>query len=61
MTTRRAVLGVGAVGALALGGLGYRAWDRGVFEFSENPAYWPWHDWQGYPSDGSHRALRAAI
>jgi hypothetical protein len=62
MATRRAVLGsVGAVGALALGGLGYRAWDRGVFQFSENPAYWPWHDWQGYPSDGSKRALRAAI
>ncbi|HEX3673080.1 MAG TPA: hypothetical protein VHU87_02300 [Rhizomicrobium sp.] len=61
MTTRRAVLGAGAIGALALGGLAYRAWDRGVFEFGDNPAYWPWRDWQGYPSDGSHRALRAAI
>jgi len=61
MTTRRALIGGGAVGALALAGLGVRGWDRGVFELEENPAYWPWHDWQGYASDGSHRALRAAI
>src|SRR4029077_1888123 len=32
MRTRRAMLfGASAVGALALAGLGYRAWDRGVF------------------------------
>ncbi|MGH6871552.1 MAG: Acg family FMN-binding oxidoreductase [Rhizomicrobium sp.] len=62
MTTRRGVLaGAGIVGAAALGGLGYRAWDRGVFEFGDNPAYWPWRDWQGYPGDGNTRALRAAI
>lgn len=61
MTTRRALIGAGAVGGVALAGLGFRAWDRGVYEFEENPAYWPWRDWQGYASDGSHRALRAAI
>ncbi|HEX4077664.1 MAG TPA: hypothetical protein VGG48_06675 [Rhizomicrobium sp.] len=61
MVSRRALIGAGVAGAAIVGGLGYRAWDRGVFEFSENPAYWPWHDWQGYPSDGTRRALRAAI
>src|SRR5271154_1010095 len=61
MTTRRALIGAGAAGVAVLGGLGWRGWDRGVFELEENPAYWPWRDWQGYASDGSHRALRAAI
>jgi hypothetical protein len=61
MVTRRTLIGAGAAGALVLGGLGWRGWDRGVFELEENPAYWPWHDWQGQASDGSHRALRAAI
>lgn len=61
MVSRRAVIGGGLVGAAVLGGLGYRAWDRGVVEFGDNPAFWPWRDWQGYPSDGNNRALRAAI
>jgi len=61
MVTRRTLIGASAAGALVFGGLGWRGWDRGVFELDENPAYWPWHDWQGYASDGSHRALRAAI
>ncbi|HTQ15172.1 MAG TPA: hypothetical protein VMH86_14965 [Rhizomicrobium sp.] len=62
MATRRGVLaGAGVIGAAALGGLAYRAWDRGVIPFGDNPAYWPWRDWQGYPGDGNARALRAAI
>jgi hypothetical protein len=61
MPTRRVLLGAGVAGAAVLGGLAYRAWDRGVIETGDNPAFWPWRDWQGYPSDGSHRALRAAI
>ena len=61
MPSRRFVVGAGLAGAAVLGGLFYRAWDRGVIETGDNPAYWPWRDWQGYPSDGSHRALRAAI
>jgi hypothetical protein len=62
MRTRRALL-IGGAGAatLALGGLGFRAWDRGVWSGGEGRAYWPWRDWQGYGADGIARPLRAAI
>jgi hypothetical protein len=60
--TRRALL-VGGIGAaaVALGGLGYRARDRGVWSVGEGPAYAPWSDWEGSPSDGIKRPLNAAI
>jgi hypothetical protein len=62
MRTRRALLfaGVGA-GALTLGGLGYRAWDRGVWSGGKGRAYVPWSEWQGTAADGIKRPLRAAI
>jgi len=62
MQTRRALL-VGGAGtaALALGGLGYRAWDRGVWLGGDGPAYSPWRDWEGNTADGIKRPLRAAI
>jgi nitroreductase len=47
--------------ALALGGLGFRAWDRGVWSGGDGPAYAPWKDWQGNILDGLKRPLRAAI
>jgi nitroreductase len=59
MVSRRAV--VGGVGALALAGLGYRAWDRGVFTSGEGPAYAPWGEWRGQDADGAQRPLHAAI
>jgi nitroreductase len=58
-TTRRIVLG--GAGALVLGALGYRAWDRGVFEIGEGPAYRPWDEWRGTPGEGPNQALHAAI
>ncbi|MGD1036255.1 MAG: hypothetical protein ABR878_03490 [Roseiarcus sp.] len=62
MQTRRSLLAAGAgVGALALAGLGYRAWDRGLWSPSEGPAFAPWSDWQGADADGVKRPLRAAI
>lgn len=62
MQTRRALLAGGAgVAALALGALGYRAWDRGVGSGGKGPAYAPWSDWQGDIADGVKRPLRAAI
>ena len=62
MHTRRKLLagGVGAA-ALALGGVGYRGWDRGVWSSGKGVAYSSWADWQGAPSDGIKRPLRAAI
>ena len=62
MQTRRRLLASGAgVAALALGGLGFRAWDRGVWSGGDGPAYAPWKDWQGNIIDGLKRPLRAAI
>ncbi len=61
MIGRRVLLiGGGGLG-LALAGLGYRAWDRGVGADGVGPAYAPWRDWQGSPEDGLLRPLRAAI
>jgi hypothetical protein len=61
MKTRRVLLAAGAGATLALGGLAYRAWDRGVWSGGEGPAYLPWSDWQGKAADGIKRPLRAAI
>jgi nitroreductase len=62
MQTRRRLLASGAgVAALALGGLGFRAWDRGVWSVGDGPAYAPWKDWQGNILDGLKRPLRASI
>ena len=58
-TTRRAV--IGGAGALLLAGLGYRAWDRGVFSVGEGPAYVPWRNWRGHPGEGPRQPLHAAI
>jgi len=59
MVSRRVV--VGGAGALALAGVGYRAWDRGVFTGGEGPAYQPWSEWRGFDADGKQRPLHAAI
>jgi hypothetical protein len=58
-TTRRAV--IGGAGALLLAGLGYRAWDRGVFSVGEGPAYMPWRNWRSHPGEGPRGPLHAAI
>ena len=61
MIGRRPLLvGGGALG-LALAGLGYRAWDRGVWAAGEGSAYEPWRSWEGSPQEGRLRPLRAAI
>ncbi len=61
MFARREVLIGGGVLAMALAGLGYRAWDRGLGAAGEGPAYAPWRNWEGGPQDGRLRPLRAAI
>jgi len=58
-TTRRAV--IGGTGALLLAGLGWRAWDRGVFAAGEGAAFDPWNAWRGHAGEGPRQTLRAAI
>jgi nitroreductase len=53
------LLGGGA--ALVLGGLAYRAWDRGVWSGGEGAAYAPWSDLEASAADPLTRTLRAAI
>jgi nitroreductase len=61
-STRRAALtGCAAVAAAALGGLGYRANERGVWSSGKGSAYAPWNAWRGSDADGIIRPLRAAI
>ena len=43
---RRAGLGIGTVLVVGAGGLGYRAYDQGVLEVGEGPAYAPWSEWK---------------
>ncbi|MBV8977787.1 MAG: hypothetical protein JO261_10840 [Alphaproteobacteria bacterium] len=57
--SRRLLLG--GAGAALLGGLGYRAWDRGVFQTAQGPAFEPWQDWKGNAGEGAGRSLHAAI
>jgi nitroreductase len=58
-TTRRIV--IGGAGLAVLGALGYRAWDRGVFEVGEGPAFKPWEEWRGRGDEGTRQPLHAAI
>jgi nitroreductase len=60
-TSRRVVIGGAGALVLAGAGLGYRAWDRGVFEPGEGEAFRPWENWRGHSGDGSRQPLRAAI
>ncbi len=61
MFGRRGVLVGGGALALTLGGLGWRAWDRGVGASGEGRAYEPWRSWEGRPEEGALRPVRAAI
>jgi hypothetical protein len=42
---RRGGLAAGTVLVLSAGGLGYRAFDEGVFQTGEGGAYYAWRDW----------------
>jgi nitroreductase len=57
---RRALL-LGGGAALVLGGLAYRAWDRGVWSGGEGAAYAGWSDLQASTADPLTLTLRAAI
>lgn len=59
MISRRAV--IGGAGAIVLAGVGYRAWDRGVFFAGRGEAYAPWASGDGSANDGIRRPLHSAI
>ncbi|MCG8593937.1 MAG: hypothetical protein MI785_06110 [Kiloniellales bacterium] len=60
---RRTLLkGAGGLLLLAAGGLTWRAYDTGVFEVGQGPAYEPWQSWQGDSGvEGSLALVRAAV
>lgn len=55
---RRAGLGIGTVAVVGAGALGYRAYDQGVLEAGEGPAYEPWTTW--HDGEGPLPLVRAA-
>jgi hypothetical protein len=59
MPSRRLVI-AGAAG-LAVAGLAYRAWDRGVFAGASGPAYAAWDEWRGGETEANDKPLLAAI
>src|ERR1700722_7592664 len=61
MTPDRRRLLAGAGAALVLGGIGFRAWDRGVWSGGEGAAYAPWLNLEASASDHIMRPLHAAI
>ena len=62
MAHRRSVLKV-ASGAIALlgAGLGWRAWDQGLFSTGQGQAYEPWVSWQSGDAESPRHLVRAAI
>jgi hypothetical protein len=61
MTPDRRALLVGGGAALVLGGLAFRAWDRGVWSGGEGAAYAPWSNLEENAADPFTRPLCAAI
>jgi nitroreductase len=56
---RRAGLGAGTILVAGSGTLGYRAYDQGVLEVGQGPAYAPWATWQD--QEGLQALVGAAI
>ena len=60
MTSRRAFV-AGGGGAALLAGLGYRAWDRGVFSAGEGAPFALWNEWDWHPGTSLQHPLHAAV
>ena len=45
---RRAGMAAGTIVVGGAGALGYRAYDQGVLQLGQGPAYEPWADWKGH-------------
>ena len=62
MVSRRAVLtGAGVVSVLVIGGVVWRASDKGVFSIGQGPAYEPWQTWRTDAAEGPLALVRAGI
>ncbi len=62
MVSRRGVLaGAGLVSVLVIGGVVWRASDKGVFSIGQGPAYEPWQTWRTDPAEGPLAIVRAGI
>ena len=62
MVSRRGVLaGAGAVSVLVVGGVVWRASDKGVFSIGQGPAYEPWQTWRTDAAEGPLALVRAGI
>ncbi len=60
--TRRSFLrGAGAMTVVVAGGGVWRAWDQGVWNVGQGPAYEPWTTWRTDPTEGPVGLVRAAI
>jgi hypothetical protein len=59
---RRSFLkGTGIVTVAVVGGGVWRAWDQGICNVGEGPAYEPWKDWRGAGNNDPLGLVRAAI
>ncbi len=62
MVSRRGVLtGAGVVSVLIIGGVVWRASDKGVFSIGQGPAYEPWQTWRTDAAEGPLALVRAGI
>ncbi len=62
MVSRRGVLaGAGVVSILVIGGIVWRASDKGVFSIGQGPAYEPWQTWRTDAAEGPLALVRAGI
>jgi nitroreductase len=60
MRRRSFLKGAGVVTIAVIGGGVWRAYDQGVFNVGEGPAYEPWNGWRG-TNDGPLALVRSAI
>ena len=61
MRRRSFFRGAGVLTVVVVGGGFWRAYDQGVFNVGEGPAYEPWKNWHDVANEGPLALLRAAI
>jgi len=61
MKRRTFLKGIGGITILVIGGGVWRAYDQGVFNVGQGPAYEPWKNWRTDANEGPLILVRAAI